>query len=696
MPYVEGETLRERLTREKQLPVEQALQIANEVAEALGYAHSLGLIHRDIKPENILFQAGHAAVSDFGIARAVSQATEGSVGHLTESGIAVGTLAYMSPEQVAGKRDLDGRSDIYSLGCVLYEMLAGDVPVVAASISAGAPEGPGSHVRGSRESVSAALASVIAKALARVPADRFATAAQFQEALLAATQSHAAAPRVHTAGRRRRWVSLAALVGLLAVGASVYLGGPDWIAGARGARPSIRLAVLPLENLTGDPAQEYFSDGLTAEMITQLGRLQPQRLGVIARTSAMQYKNSDKPIDQVGRELGVDYILEGSVRRDKGRVGITAQLIRVRDQTQLWADGYERELSGILSVQNEVAQGVARSLALALLPGEQTRLTAARPVNPEAYEAYLKGRFHYEKLTPPDLDLALKYFHQALAKDSSYAPAFAGIAGVWVGRSQMGYVSPSEATPKTRAAALKALQLDSTLALAHYALGLAAWAEWDWETNEREIRRTIELDPSSPDPRALYSHLLIGLRRPKEAMTQAQQAVQLDPFNAFYRGSYGMILHFARRYDEAVVQFQEALRTSPPDSPFHCGLWHAFNITGRYEQALKAAEGCLGHYGREVKDALAQGYAEAGYPGAMRRVADLLATGLSGVYVAPIDVHIPYLHAGELDRALEWLSKSVEARDPNVYGATADPFLIDRLGDDPRLQELLRRARLPS
>ncbi len=179
-------------------------------------------------------------------------------------------------------------------------------------------------------------------------------------------------------------------------------------------------------------------------------------------------------------------------------------------------------------------------------------------------------------------------------------------------------------------------------------------------------------------------------------MTQAQRAVQLDPFNPFYQGSYGMILFFARRYDEAVVQFQEVLRTSPPDSPFHCGLWHAFNITGRYEQALKAAEGCLGHYGREVKDALAQGYAEAGYPGAMRRVADLLATGLSGVYVAPIDVHIPYLHAGELDRALEWLSKSVEARDPNVYGATADPFTIDRLGDDPRFQELVRRVRLPS
>lgn len=678
MPYVEGETLRQRLDRETHLPVDLAVQIATEVAEALGYAHALGFIHRDIKPENILFQAGHATVSDFGIARAVSEATEGGAGHLTESGITVGTVAYMSPEQAVGRKDLDGRADIYSLGCVLHEMLTGGDPLA------------GAEGREAGQALPAPVTTVIAKALARAPADRFTTAAQFREALLAA------AAGFHAARRRKRGVLLTAVASVVAVGAAVYFGGlGDRIVGATGgAGPSIRLAVLPLENLTGDPAQDYFSDGLTAEMITQLGRLQPQRLGVIARTSAMRYKNTDKPIDEIGRELGADYILEGNARRDGGRVRITVQLIRVRDQTQLWAEGFERELSGVLQVQSDVARGVALSLSVALLPGEQTRLAESRLVSPEAYEAYLKGRFHYQRFTPPDLDLALRYYEASLAKDARHAPAYAGIAGVWVGRNMMGFARPDEATPKARVAALKALELDSTLALAHYALGSVAWAEWQWEINEREWRRAIELDPSMPDARAGYSHLLIALGRPKEALAQAERAVRLDPFNAFMHASYGVILYFVGRYDEAIEELQNVQRTSPGPLA-QCALWHAFNIAGRREQALGGAEGCLGHYSPAVKRALDEGFAKGGYAGAMRRVADLLAGGVGGVYVAPIDVYIPYLHAGEHDRALEWLAKAVEVRDLNVYGAFADPFAKRRLGDDPRFQALVRRARLP-
>jgi serine/threonine-protein kinase len=696
MPYVEGDTLRDRLNRDQQLPLDEALQIAQEVADALGYAHSLGLIHRDIKPENILFQAGHAVVSDFGIARAVSQAAEGGGGHLTESGIAVGTLAYMSPEQAAGKRALDGRTDIYSLGCVLYEMLAGDVPLVAPSISAGAPERPGSQVRGARESVSAPLASVIAKALARVPADRFVTAAQFKEALVAATGPQAAALADHPAGRRRRWVPVAVLGSLLALGAAFYISGlRDRILGVTTAA-SIKLAVLPLENLTGDPGQEYFSDGLTEDMITQLGRLDPQRLGVIARTSAMRYRNTDKPIDQIGRELGVGYILEGSVRREGRRVHITVQLVRVQDQTQLWADSYERDLSGILALQSAVALGVARSLALALLPGEETRLAPARPVNPEAYEAYLNGRGHVNKLTRPDLETALQYFAIALEKDSNYALGYVGIARAWSGLQQMGFVPPREAQPRMRAALSRALALDSTLAEAHYRLAvIKVWSDWDWAAGEEEFQRAIGLNPNDPEGRATYAHFLQIMKRPAEAMGHIERAVELDPFNPLVRAFYGTVLNQLKRYDEAIAQYDQVLATVPNMPMALDGRRNALYMRGSYAEALEAERSAwAARNDREMLAALERGYAEAGYRGAMRRTAEILAARSRATNTARPAVATQFLKAGDIDRAMEWLERSYQAHDPNMPYISVAP-VYDPLRGDPRFQDLLRRLKLP-
>ena len=261
------------------------------------------------------------------------------------------------------------------------------------------------------------LASVIGKALARVPADRFATAPQFREAVGAATGPQAAGPAAQPR-RRRVWVRIAVVASAVALAAALSLGGfrNRIFRPATDSAGGIKLAVLPFDNITGDSAQDYFSDGLTEEMITELGRLNPQRLALIARTSAMRYKKTDKPMDQIGRELGVQYILEGSTRRERGRVRISAQLVRVRDQTQVWADSYDRELTEILNVQSAVAQGVAHSLVLVLLPEERTRLVAARQVNPEAYEAYLKGISHHDKLTKPDLETALQYFAIALKR----------------------------------------------------------------------------------------------------------------------------------------------------------------------------------------------------------------------------------------------------------------------------------------
>ena len=700
MEYVEGQPLSDRLAGTA-LPLEEAVRYATEAADALAYAHDHGVIHRDLKAANVIVTTtGRLKLVDFGLARRedalLTDAT--TIGSLAPAGVAVGTPYSMAPEQVRGGVT-GARTDIWALGVLLYEMASGAKPFNAATI----PELFSSILRDAPaplpDEVPAELQLVIERCLEKEPERRYEHARDVGatlEAIQAGTMPAWATWRARAS--RRPWLMVAATglaIVMLLVGGNVG-DVREWLTRSPSSADPIKLAVLPFENLTGDPEQEYFSDGLTQEMITQLGRLHPQRLSVTARTSSMQYKNRDAPIDQIGRELGVDYVLEGSARREGNRVRISATLIQVRDQTQRWTDSFDRELAGILTLQGDVARGVAGSLALTLLPDEQLRMASARPVNPEVYESYLKGHFHAQKETRPELDLALKYFETALQKDPDYAPAHTGIAFVWTARNQMGHVPSSEATPQVKAAAMKAVELDPTLPTAHYALGMAAWNEWDWDTNEREFRRTIELDPNLAEVRAFYSHLLVALKRPDEAVSQAERAMQLDPLNAFNQALYGTILYFVRRYDEAIVQFQSALKTSPALPVAQCGLWRAFNMKGIPDQALVGAEACLGHHSREIKDALARGYSEAGYSGAMRRVADLLATGVSGTFVPPLDLFATYLNGGQKDVALQWLSKAVDARDPNVYGAVRDPFVVDSLRDDPRFQEILRRARLPN
>ncbi len=685
MPYVEGETLRARLQRERQLPVEEAVHITTQVAEALGYAHSLGLIHRDIKPENLLFQAGQAVVSDFGIARAVSQA---GGDHLTQSGIAVGTLGYMSPEQAAGKKDLDGRSDLYSLACVLYEMLAGETPLGPAS-GAAAVEGPAAELRAARGSISLPLATVIARALARTPADRFATGAQFNEALLAAQASR---PITTTPGAGRRWISGAVASALLTTAMVWYLGTARH--GGSPVRPAgIRLAVLPFENLTGDPGQEYFSDGLTEEMITELGRLNPSTLGVIARTSAMRYKKTDKPLDQVGRELGVDYVLEGSARREGRRVRIAVRLIRSRDQTELWADSYERDLSSILTMQTAVAQGVALSLKVALVPGEQARAATSRAVDPEAYESYLQGKFYSNKLSGPDLDAGLHYFQAALRRDPGFALAHSGVAMVWLAREQLGLASPPDANPKAVAAAMTALRLDSTLTEGHYVLALIRSQERRWQTADSEMQRALALNPGFPDTRAFYSHLLNFLGRTADARAQIDQAVATDPLNPLFLSLDAVDYLYDRRPDRAIDQGLKALKAAPETFVALNALWLAFEEQRKYAEAAGFAARYLRSVGQDSAGAAVErAYRTGGYQAAMRAGADALVAHAKTGYVTPTDVAQLAMAAGDSERVFEWLERGLREGDPNM------PYLdimFRSLSNDPRLAELRRRLDLP-
>jgi serine/threonine-protein kinase len=686
MEYVEGKPLK------GPLPANEALPFAIQVGEALAAAHKAGITHRDLKPDNILLTSeGSVKVLDFGLAKLQPNlAVDASTVTMTEQGVVTGTVPYMSPEQAKGE-PVDARSDIFSFGAVLYEVLSGRRAFRGETMGATLAAVITSEPPPLKEAP-AEVARIVGKMLAKKREARYQSAEELLADLEAVATGAARASR-------RRWLALtAALVIVVGVAAGFDVRGlrTRLVTWMRAPAPSVRLAVLPFANLSGDPEQEYLSDGLTQEMITQLGRLHPEHLSVIARTSVMRYKKSDKPIDQVGRELGVDYILEGSARREAGRVRITAELIQVRSQTQLWAESFERELAGILALQSEVAKKVAGSLALKLLPAEQARLANVRTVNPEAYDAYLRGLQHWYRLTPGDLESAEKYFELALAKDPNYAPAQAGFVLVWGGRSQMGYALPSEAGPKAKAAALKAVALDDTVAEGHYALAIIkTWFDWDWAGAEPEFKRAIEINPSFPDARAYYSHFLMIMRRPEEAMPQMERALQLDPFNALFQGLYGGDLLYARRYDDVIDQCRKALRTAPDNPVALSNLPPAYFHKGMYEEALAGWKAYLNSvYGdREVERALERGYTQAGYPAAMRHAAEALAERARKTHVLPWDVATLYVHAGEKASALNWLERAFEVRDPNLpYMGLPD---FDSLRSEPRYQALLRRMKLP-
>jgi len=709
MEYVDGQSLKDRLV-EGPPPLEDMLQITIEVTEALEAAHGKGIIHRDIKPANVMLtQTGHAKVMDFGLAKQVvpsgeRESEDETITALTADGSAVGTLAYMSPEQLRGQA-ADGRSDIWALGVTLYEMAAGVRPFhgqsgfeLTSAILHQAPRPLPSHVP-------AELGAVIERCLEKEPSKRYQKADKVRAAL-EAIQAGTVAPWVawrYRLGRHPWLVLAAALTIILAILVGLDVGGLRRRLTGGGEARAVRLAVLPFENLTGDPEQEYLSDGMTQEMISQLGSLHPASLSVIARTSVMRYKKTDKPIDQIGRELRVDYVLEGSARREAGLIRVTAELIRAQDQTQLWSETYERERSGILALQSDVARKVAGSLALRLLPAEEARLTNVRAIDPDAYDAYLKGSQHWIKLSKADLEAAEGYFNLALRKEPDYAAAYAGIAWVWACRSQMSISSVAEAGPKMSAAALKAVALDDALGESHYALAaVKTWHDWDLPAAERHWKRAIELNPNYADALAMYSHFLMIVGRPEEAMLQIKRALELDPFSVMTQSFYAVVLVSSRRYDEAIVQAHKALQMQPRANVASGALYQALVARQSYAEALALDKEEFASDG-ELSAALARGYAEAGYPGSQKALASVLAkrlvTGGGAGVVGRVatsratTVARRYLWGGDRDRGLEWLEKAYEAREPTM------PYMCfpvyDVVRSDPRFQSLLRRMNLP-
>jgi TolB-like protein/DNA-binding winged helix-turn-helix (wHTH) protein/Flp pilus assembly protein TadD len=505
--------------------------------------------------------------------------------------------------------------------------------------------------------------------------------------------------------RRLAWMlSAAALLVTMILAGFEYL--ERRYSSATPAAPKrVMLAILPFQNLSNDPQQEYFSDGLTEETITDLGQLSPEHLGVIARTSAMAYKHTNKTIRQIGHELGVDYILEGSVRREGGQARVSAQLIRVGDQTHLWAQNYEREMHDVLQIENELGKAIARQVQINLTPQQQIDLSRIRTINPEAYDLYLKGRFYWNQRNPAAIKESIGYLQRAIERDPDFALAYVGVADAYNVGNILGVYSPKESLPEAKAAATKALALDPSLAEAHAALGMEmSHYEFDFSGAQKEFLKALELNPNSAYAHLFYSNCYLApMGRMSEAISENQRAVQLDPLSLPINNFMAMTYMFAGDYEKADQQFRHTIAMDPAFPLAHQYFSFLLTAMGRYEEAIKEDEKGELLGGANPEDAAAkasmklQAFTIEGEQGFWHKNLELTLQALkvrNGEFVAAGNVAAAYALAGNKDDAFHWLDKAYAERDgEDITLLNCDPS-YKNLHGDPRFTELLRRLGL--
>jgi serine/threonine protein kinase/Flp pilus assembly protein TadD len=628
MPHIAGGSLRTLLERSGQLPVADALGITRQIAAALDHAHARGIVHRDIKPENILLHEGEAMVADFGIALAPDTP---SANRLTGTGLALGSVQYMSPEQAVGERTVDARTDVYSLGAVLYEMLAGEPPYTARTaqgLLAKRLTEPVLPIRRVRPTVPVAVEKALGVALASVAADRFPSAAAFSRALDEQTGPQARAPE----------------------------------------RPR-SVAVIPFVNLSPDPENEFFADGITEDVITQLSKIHALR--VISRTSVMAFKKREQTLKEIAARLEVQTVVEGSVRRAGDRVRIVAQLIDAESDRHLWAETYDRRLTDIFAIQSDVALHIADALRAELSPDEHSRIRRKPTDNLQAYQLYLQGRQAYLRFTEEGYREAIAFFERAIARDPDYGMAHATMAQVYVELGESGLLPATAAFPRAKEAVAEALRSDPGLGDAHRALAyLSAIWDYDWERAEREFKRALELNPNDADACDLYARVcsaqgrfdeaLAMVRRYQEAVTAAENAVAVRPGYPRALATLGWAYLKSGRTDEGIAQLERAA-ASQETVQWRAQLGHAYAITGRTEKA------------REVLRELEQKATES--------------------FVAPYHLAFVYTGLGELDKAMDLIEQAFAERGGAVYGIKGS-FLFTPLHGFPRFEALLRRMNL--
>ncbi len=683
MAYYEGETLSERIKRGP-VHMNEIMGIAMQVAEGLQAAHDHGIVHRDIKSSNVMLTAkGQAKIMDFGLARRFDQTM------LTRTGSTVGTVPYMSPEQARGET-VDHRTDIWSLGVMLYEVIAGQLPFQSAyseAIIYSILNQDPAPLASLRNDVPARLEHIVIKALRKNLSDRYQAISDLHADLTTLQKEFESGEAIQLAKVRTRkkqlhsFAAIAIFVALL-VSAVLY-----FYPGEVSAIDS--LAVMPLENLSGDPEQDYLAAGMHEALITDLARLGGFKR-VIARSSVMRYQETDKPLPQIARELGVEALVTGSVLRAGNRVRITAQLIKAESEEHLWADRYERELRDVLALQNEIVAAITQEINLQLSPQEQARLASARPVNPEAYEAYLKGKFYLNKFTPEGFQKGLAYLQQAIEKDPTNPLPYAGLA---LGYSLIGHEAVPDAFTRAKAAATKALELGETLAETHEAFAeIKLYSDWDFAGAEQDFRRALELNPSLPEAHAHYAWYLQLIGRLDDALPEMRRAQEVDPLAPLWPAWQGWLYWWAGRYEEAIAEARKSVELNP-DFPW--GLYVLGGVyaqKGMYEEAIAAHQKAAAA-SRAVRWGLGHTYALAGRRDEARKVAAELekeptpmnAWGLAEIYTA----------LGEKDEAFRWLETGFKLRFSWMPWIERNPA-FEPLRDDATFQEMVHRLELPS
>jgi serine/threonine-protein kinase len=667
MEYVEGLSLSEATPREG-LPIETAVRYAAQIADALAHSHQRGIVHRDLKSSNVVITPeSRVKVLDFGLARRLPlkgpDADTRSDLSLEEGREIAGTLAYLAPEVLRGEA-ANEQSDIWALGVILYEMATGAKPFQGETEFAHSTAILRDPPAPLPANFPTGLGAVIQRCLAKELPERYQRASE----LLAALQA------------------IQSNVGII----------PSAPAKRRSARVINSLAVLPFENATGDPQAEYLSDGITESLINSLAQL--PKLRVMARSAVFRFKGQRVDPQTAGRDLNVHAVLVGRVSQRDDSLLITAELVDVANGWQLWSEQFNRPRADIFLVQDQIAKEISERLRLRLTGADKKRLTKRYTENTEAYHLYLKGRFYWNKRTQEDLRRGLDYFNQAIEKDPHFALAYAGLADSYYLLSSTAYAafSATDALPRAKAAARRALEIDGALAEAHASLASILTADWDWPAAEKAYKRSIKLNPHYATVRQWYAFYLTAMGRLEEALAEAQHAHELDPLSVIINRDLGMVYYYARQPDRAIEQYRKSLELDPSFALVHQSLGRAYLLKGMHAEALAAMQKAVSLGGETVamSSALAHAYAVSGQPSEAQKILNELLERSRRSYVSPTNIAVIYAGLDERESAFAWLEKAFGERNVGLFTLKVHP-VSDGLRSDPRYRDLLRRMNFP-